>query len=96
MAGWTFLTNHSQVLLCVARNRHSTAREIASVVGITERAVQRILDDLEDSGYISRVREGRKNLYSVHPDQPMRHPAQQGHSIQELLDLLAYSEAEVK
>jgi predicted ArsR family transcriptional regulator len=96
MAGWTFLTNHSQVLLCVARNRQSTAREIASVVGITERAVQRILDDLEDSGYLSRVREGRKNLYTIHPDQPMRHPAQQGHMIRELLDLLAYSETEVK
>jgi DNA-binding transcriptional ArsR family regulator len=88
MAGWTFLTNHSQVLLCVARNKQSTAREIASVVGITERAVQRILDDLEEAGYITRFREGRKNYYTIHPEQPMRHPAQQGHIIRELLDLL--------
>lgn len=89
MSTWTFLTNHSQVLLCIAQNQRLTAREIAAIVGITERAVQRILDDLEEGGYITRQRDGRRNSYEIHPELPMRHPAQQGHSIRELLELLA-------
>jgi predicted ArsR family transcriptional regulator len=90
MNSWTFLTNHAQVLLCIARNSRLTAREIAATVGITERAVQRILDDLETAGYISRSRDGRKNRYAIHDERPMRHPAQSGHAIRELLDLLAH------
>ena len=86
--GWTFLTNHAQVFLCVASNNHRTAREISEVVGITERAVQRILSDLEEEGYIQRVREGRGNRYSVHLDRPLRHPAQQGQQVHDLLALL--------
>lgn len=88
MAQWTFLTNHAQVLLCVARNHSVTAREIALQVGITERAVQRILRDLDDAGYISHTRDGRTNRYEIHADTPMRHPAQQGHAVRELIDLL--------
>ena len=88
MAHWTFLTNHAQVLLCVARNNRSTAREIAGNVGITERAVQRILDDLEEAGYISRFRDGRSNRYEIHPDLPMRHPAQNGYAVQDLIAFL--------
>jgi predicted ArsR family transcriptional regulator len=89
MAEWTFLTNHAQVLLCLVHNGgRMTAREIAAVVGITERAVQRILDDLEEAGYISRFREGRQNRYEIHPDLPMRHPLQRGRAIKELLELL--------
>lgn len=89
MSKWTFLTNHAQVLLCLVRNGgRMTAREIAGVVGITERAVQRILDDLEEAGYISRFRDGRQNRYEIYPDLPMRHPAQQGRAIRELLELL--------
>ncbi len=90
MSEWTFLTNHSQVLLCLGHNGgRMTAREIAELVGITERAVQRILDDLEDAGYISRYRNGRQNRYEIHPDLPMRHPAQRGHAIKDLIDLLS-------
>lgn len=88
MSTWTFLTNHAQVLICVANNQRITAREIASSVGITERAVQRILDDLETAGYLSRSREGRQNLYTVHDERPMRHPAQQRYAVRELLELL--------
>ncbi len=88
MAHWTFLTNHAQVLLCVARDNRLTAREIAASIGITERAVQRILDDLEAAGYLSRYRDGRNNRYEIHPDVPMRHPAQQDHAIHDLLTLL--------
>ncbi|RRR69579.1 MAG: winged helix-turn-helix domain-containing protein [Candidatus Viridilinea halotolerans] len=88
MSHWTFLTNHAQVLLCIARNQSATAREIAVEVGITERAVQRILRDLHDAGYVSHTRVGRSNRYAIHGDTPMRHPAQQGLVVRELLDLL--------
>jgi DNA-binding MarR family transcriptional regulator len=88
MSQWTFLTNHAQVLLCIARKQDITAREIAAEVGITERAVQRIVRDLGDAGYISHSRDGRQNHYEIHADRPMRHPAQQGFAVRELLDLL--------
>ncbi|HEU4329301.1 MAG TPA: winged helix-turn-helix domain-containing protein [Roseiflexaceae bacterium] len=88
MSGWTFLTNHAQVFLCLAENRRATARVIAAKVGITERAVQRILDDLEQGGYLTRQREGRSNSYELHPEQPMRHPAQQTIAVGKLLGLL--------
>ena len=92
MSDWTFLTNHAQVLLCIVRNGNDrlTAREISEIVGITERAVQRILDDLENAGYISRFRDGRKNRYVIHPELPMRHPAQRGRAIRDLLELLTF------
>lgn len=93
MSMWTFLTNHAQVLLCIARNRRSTAREIAASVGITERAVQRILSDLETAGYISHSRDGRQNTYEIHDDRPMRHPAQHGLPIRELLELLSAADS---
>jgi predicted ArsR family transcriptional regulator len=82
---WTFLTNHAQVFLCIAQNNRLTAREIAGQVGITERAVQRILVDLEEGGYIEHVREGRSNRYSVDLDRPLRHPAQSGQRVRDLL-----------
>ncbi|MCS6888712.1 MAG: winged helix-turn-helix domain-containing protein [Chloroflexus sp.] len=85
---WTFLTNHAQVLLCIARNPRVTAHDIAQTVGITERAVQRILHDLHEAGYISHVREGRHNRYTIYADRPLRHPAQQGLSVGELLAVL--------
>jgi DNA-binding IclR family transcriptional regulator len=92
MATWTFLTNHAQVLLCIARNPQLTSKEIATQVGITERAVQRLLDDLAKADYISRTRDGRRNVYEIHPERPMRHPAQQGRAIADLLNLLAPQE----
>jgi predicted ArsR family transcriptional regulator len=88
MHSWTFLTNHAQVLLCIARSPHMTAKEIAVEVAITERAVQRLIHDLDDAGYISRERVGRQNRYVVHMDRPMRHPAQHGRPISELIALL--------
>lgn len=89
---WTFLTNHAQVFLCIASNTHLSAREIAGRVGITERAVQRILSDLEKDGYIEHVREGRTNRYTIDMDKPMRHPAQHGQPVRDLLTLLAEHE----
>ena len=86
--GWTFVTNHTQVLLCIARDSDIRLRDIATRIGITERAAQRILADLVGAGYVERQREGRRNRYTVNPDLRMRHPAQEGHDIGEMLNLL--------
>jgi DNA-binding IclR family transcriptional regulator len=86
--GWRFLTNHSQVLLCIAREPDVRLRDVAETVGITERAAQRILADLVRAGFVSRQRIGRRNRYLVNREQEMRHPAQAGHNIGSLLDLL--------
>jgi DNA-binding IclR family transcriptional regulator len=86
--GWTFVTNHTQVLLCIAREPDIRLRDIATRIGITERAAQRILADLVAGGYVERQRVGRRNRYTVKPDVQMRHPAQDGHDIGEVLDLL--------
>jgi DNA-binding IclR family transcriptional regulator len=86
--GWTFVTNHTQVLLCIARDSDIRLRDVATRIGITERAAQRILADLVTAGYVERRREGRRNRYTVKPDLQMRHPAQDGHDIGEVLDLL--------
>lgn len=91
LSDWTFLTNHAQVLLCIAQAERITAREIGERVGITERAVQRILQELEEAGYITRYREGRSNTYKIHPELPMRHPAQRGLAVKALLDTLTGS-----
>jgi DNA-binding MarR family transcriptional regulator len=86
--GWTFLTNHTQVLLAIAQNPDARLRDIAEHVGITERAAQRILSDLVGSGYVRRQRQGRRNHYRINPEAQMRHPAQGGIEISGLLDFL--------
>jgi DNA-binding MarR family transcriptional regulator len=85
---WRFLSNHTQVLLCLRRDPDIRFRDIAQMVGITERAAQRIVADLIESGYVQSERVGRRNRYHVNPDIAMRHPAQDGHDIGELLQLL--------
>ena len=85
---WRFVTNHTQVLLCIARDPEARLRDIAEAVGITERAVQRIVADLVDSGFVSRERVGRRSRYTLNRDAKMRHPAQYDHEIGEMLDLL--------
>jgi DNA-binding MarR family transcriptional regulator len=85
---WHFLTNHAQVLLCIQRNAETRLRDIAEMVGVTERAAQRIVKDLVDAGYVHRERIGRRNRYGINPHAPMRHPAQSEHEVGELLRLL--------
>lgn len=87
--GWTFLTNHSHVLICLTRDPDLRIRDLAALVGITERAVQSILKDLEDGGYVSRRKVGRRNRYDVHPGHPMRHPVEAHHEVGDLLAALA-------
>jgi predicted ArsR family transcriptional regulator len=85
---WTFLTNHSHVLICLARDPGMLMRDLAAQVGITERAVQSIVADLEAEGYLTRERVGRRNRYEIDPDHPMRHPVEGGHVVRDLLDAL--------
>jgi DNA-binding transcriptional ArsR family regulator len=85
---WHFLSNHTQVLLCLQRDPNARFRDIAQRVGITERAAQRIVADLIETGYVESERVGRRNHYRINTDAAMRHPAQEGHEIGELLKLL--------
>jgi len=75
MTEFSFITNHGLVLLAIARRRRSTARELGDAVGITERAIHRIIGDLEQAGYITRNRIGRHNEYQIHLDMPLRDEA---------------------
>ncbi|GAA4619197.1 helix-turn-helix domain-containing protein [Actinoallomurus liliacearum] len=86
---WTFLTNHARALINIAHNPSTRLRDIADAIGITARAAQTIVNDLEESGYITRTRVGRRNHYSVDPTRPFRHPADAGHRIEGLLALFA-------
>ncbi len=85
---WTFVTSHAQVLLCIAQDPDVRLRDVADRVGITERAAQRILGDLIESGYVDRTRVGRRNRYRINPTVEMRHQLQRGLEIGDLLDLL--------
>lgn len=86
--GWTFLTNHAHVLLCLSRGESLTARELGMRIGITERAVQVILSDLTEGGYLSKKKEGRRNLYTVNPAGRLRHPLEAHHTVGQLIDAL--------
>ena len=85
---WTFLTNHALAMLCIARDPNARIRDIASSVGVTERAAQRIVADLADAGYITRTRVGRRNTYQIHKERPFRHPEASHRQVGSLLDLL--------
>lgn len=87
-SSWTFLTNHAQVLLGISHNPDVRLRDLAQHVGITERAAQRIVVDLVDAGYVKRLRKGRRNHYVINPRVEMRHAAQEGQPVGQLLNLL--------
>src|SRR4029453_5076278 len=85
---WRFLSTPTQVLLCLHHDPNARFRDIAQSVGITERAAQRIVADLIESGYVESERVGRRNHYPIRTDIAMRPPAQDGHEIGQLLNLL--------
>jgi DNA-binding transcriptional ArsR family regulator len=85
---WSLLTGHGHVLVEVARNPQVRMRDISAAVGLTERAVQGIVADLESAGYLTRHRVGRRNRYTVNPDSVFRHSAQAGLQIGPFLDVL--------
>ena len=86
--GWSFLTNHALVLLCVAGRPDARLRDIAELVGITERAAHRILGELVDSGYVERERLGRRNRYHVHLDREVPVPLIRDVQLNELLSVM--------
>jgi predicted ArsR family transcriptional regulator len=93
-SGWTFLTNHARVLAAIADKPNIRIRDIAAHCRLTERAVQRIIHDLEEDGYLSHVREGRTNTYHIDSGKVLRHPAEAGLPVASLLSLLVQDETD--
>lgn len=92
---WTFLTNHAHVLAVIQAQPEIVLRQVALRIGITERAVQRIVQDLEEAGYLVRERVGRRNRYQIVTDRPLRHPIEAHRKIGDLLQLVAQSKSSV-
>ena len=84
---WTFLSNHGHVLVQLSQNPDLRVKELAEIIGITERSAQSILADLEAEGYISVTRNGRRNTYKVNQNQKFRHPTEANKSIGQLLKI---------
>jgi DNA-binding transcriptional ArsR family regulator len=85
---WTFLSNHGHVLVCLAQNPDARLRDVAQAVGITERAVQKIVSDLEAAGVVERERDGRRNRYRLHTERPLRHPIEAHRTVGALLGMV--------
>ena len=85
---WTFFSNHGHVLVCLAQDADARLRDVAQSVGITERAVQKIVADLEAAGVVARERRGRRNHYRLHTDRPLRHPIEAHRTVGALLATL--------
>ena len=89
-SGWTFLTNHFHVLACLSRDAELRIRDIADLIGITERATVQILGQLEASGYLTKTKVGRRNHYTVHGERPLRHPLNGGRQVGDLLRVVEH------
>lgn len=85
MSSWTLLTNHGHVMVYLSRQPEARLRDLAAEVGITERAAQRIVNELVDDGYLRKEKVGRRNRYTLNRDAPMRHPIERDHSVGEML-----------
>lgn len=90
--GWTILTNHARVLASIADDPGTRIRDIAARCRLTERAVQKIISDLEQNGYLTHTRQGRSNLYRIEEGTILRHPADAGLTVAGLLAALAQQE----
>jgi predicted ArsR family transcriptional regulator len=88
MGDWTFFSNYGHVLVCLARNREARLREVAAEVGITERAVQKIVRDMQDAGVITVSKQGRCNRYRINRRKSLRHPLESHCSVGKLLSLV--------
>lgn len=87
-AGWTFFSNHGHVYFLLAINENMVLREVAAKVGITERSVLSIVQDLEAAGYIKREKIGRSNKYRIVPRKTLRHPLESNVQLKDLVDLV--------
>jgi Mn-dependent DtxR family transcriptional regulator len=88
MGRWSFLTNHARALLCIAHDPDVRVRDLAAMVGVTERSAHAIVTDLVDAGYVVREKDGRRNRYHIQEHLPLRDPITQQRTIGEMLDLL--------
>ncbi len=85
---WTFFTNHAHVLICIAQQPDIRLSELSSLVGIGERAVHRIVHDLSDAGYLRAIRVGRRNVYEIDLDRPLRHRVEAAHRVRAVIEPL--------
>lgn len=85
---WSFLTNHTHVIVCLSHDHTLTVRELAIKIGITERSVQRILRELETGGAISRFKKGRKNSYKIIKTHRLHHQLERQKTLAELLEAI--------
>jgi len=88
MSNWTLLSNHGHVLVCLSRDPEARLRDVAADVGITERAVQKIVRDLQDGGMISVTKSGRRNSYRIHKKQTLRHQLEAGCTLRDLIGVV--------
>lgn len=94
LRSWTFITNHAQVLLAVARDPAATVAQLAAAAEITERSAYRILADLQQAGYVARRKLGRHNVYDINPALPLRDPLVENESVSDLLGLVTDGDIE--
>lgn len=85
---WRFLTNYAHVLTAVGANPNLRLRDIAATVGVTERTAVQIVNDLEQAGYLTKTRNGRRNTYEIHDELPLRHPRHRHHTVGDLIRFL--------
>ena len=85
---WTFVTNYAHALACIAADPNARLRDIAETVGVTERTAAQLVKDLEQAGYLTKTRNGRRNQYEVHDELPLRHPMHRHHTVGELIRFL--------
>jgi hypothetical protein len=86
---WRFVTNYSHVLVCIAADPTARLRDISAKLGITERSAAQLVRNLEEAGYLTKNREGRRNRYVVHDELPLRHPLHRHHTVGELIRFLS-------
>ena len=87
---WAMFSNHGHVLVCIAQDPNSRLRDISSIVGITERAVHSIIEDLEVAGILQRIKLGRRNQYLLDLDQPLTHSLLKGCTVGRLVGWLTH------
>ena len=85
---WRFVTNHAHVLTCIAVDPSMRLKDVAESVGITERTAAQIVGELEEAGYLTKSRDGRRNIYEVHTELPLRHPQHRHHTVGDLIQFL--------
>lgn len=85
---WTFLSHHAHVLVCLAENPGIRLRDVAEKVGITERSAMRVITQLDEAGYLTRDKDGRRNHYTIALDAHLRHPIEAGCTVEQLLQMV--------